>query len=521
MNLDFAFRDDRGRVVLAGWSYVTEPDLVIASGGAESRVEVIARFRRADLGSAPLGLLAVADDVPESEPDSGPRLTGQADIDLTPYLAAGDGRLIAQALDETVEALMRAIALGQVGSLSPTASAALLSRARATATSFPLESVRLAIGVDRALLAPGGLGVVIGWSLTDTATENPIVGLVLDGKGVFPLPIASGSLRRPDLEAYGRRYHVGGHDGFAAAFRTLPGEAGQGTSLVMMSADAGRSSGLSVRTFDMVTDDRVAEEVAACLDLMTAATSRATLLGALAAAPPSRAARPPALPAPGRAPIGEGTVIALVADTDAADLRDILRRVVPAYDWPVEVRIVGDATPPAAAAAIEAAAAELQDMPPRLEGTGPSGAARPNLTLGEALSAALLTDLTLPPGVTVVYGLASAMAQLGLPQAQPDRAEAVVWDPLAGLGDALQVRAGDLIAQPLVAAMPGAMFTAMLAGPRPRALTAVGVIGAALGTLLAADRLAVRRATTGAYWPGTRGSIAAARIDAAMVELDG
>lgn len=526
MNLDFAFRDGIGRLVLAGWSTRRGDTIPVTLdcgvGGERLPLRVLARFVRPDLGPDPLGLLAVVPGVPSDlGPDQKLALLGPDDrrtvIDPQ-MLESGDEPLIVTGLNETVEAVLRALGRGEIGPLSTAAAARLAERAQATAMPLPRETPRLAVAVDRAIVGPSGLGLVHGWALTDMPVSGtPLLGFVLDGETVAPLGIVPGSVARPDLAALSERYHVSGRDGMVAAFRLPATTASHQASLLFIAADTDVAPGMMIYKVETAVDLVVADAVATMLEKMATMEERAGLLDAIAGgdaghkgARRTGPAMPDApLPAGEACAVGAGTLLLVAADCGPEELRDIVRLRLPDLTLPIEVRLVGEGVVPSIGRTIEAIAIEAG---PALHGP---------VIAGELIGREGLARLTVPSGIEVVYGSAAALFQLGLPAAAPDLATALFHDPLAILSPPdTDPGAGVLARHPFTLRLPGTLFAAALAAAPRSALSADGLIAAAMRPLQAADRLRVSSAGSPVFWPGMRGAVAMAAIDLALVERE-
>ncbi|AXC49588.1 hypothetical protein DRW48_07690 [Paracoccus suum] len=493
MNLDFGFLDDAGRLVLAGWDAEAGPlNLQVEDAeGKRQPVTVLARFARGDLGTeAALGILAVAS--PGSMPAA--LLAGDTRTVLdAEAIADGANALISACLDETFAALLRAIAMGQIGPLPADAVARLVDRTRATAAPLPAHYTRIAAAADKAMVAPGGHGFVLGWVLTDDAADAPLVGLVGDGTSLVPVAINTGSIERADLAGYGERYSLTGADGYQAVFR-LPSANNRPAQLILLPRDGAHGFGLMTTPLVRAPGTVVTASLAAGLRGLPRDAARA-LLARLAPRPGRELA-----PLPQVTDTRAGSALLLIPDTEPRELRDIPRWLLPHLPPPVTVVPLSDALPAAAAAALRAALAE----------------GRGDGTLTPPCAAADLPDLHLPPGTEVAAGSAAALFQLGLPPAAPNMAAALVHNPLGALSAETELRAADLAGLPFTLRLSSDLLGPALAALPRGLLSAEGSLAIAATSLAAAGRLEIATAATTEFWPGRYSGIAAARIDAAL-----
>lgn len=495
MNLDFSFQDGTGRTVLAGWDADPGPLLLQVEDADGNRlpVTVLPRFARADLGTEDaLAVLAVAP--PGAMPVALLDAAGNRTALDPEAMAQGAAALIAAGLDETFAALLRAIAMSQIGPIRPEAVARLMDRTRATATPLPAHHARIAAAADKTMLAPGGLGFVTGWVLTDDGAEAPLVGLVSDGTSVAPVAINTGTLSRGDLAGYRDRYALTGVDGFQAVFRLAASGGTRPVQLLLLPRRASHGFGLMTVPLDRAAGAAVTAAISTALRGLPHEAARALITTLALESGPAMA------PLPASTPTDAGSALLLIPDTEPGELRDILRWLLPHLAPPVLVIPLADTLPGTATAALQAAVAE-------------DGG---DVRLAPPCPVADMPALTLPAGAEVIAGSAAALFQLGPPQSVPDTAAARVYDPLGALEPASGLRAAALGDLPFTLRLPADLLTPALAALPRGLLSAEGSLAAAMAALDDAGRLGIEHAQTGAFWPGPQSGVAAARLDAVL-----
>lgn len=420
LHIDFCFSAPGGLVIAAGWSPHPRPELVIHAGAASVPPARMMRFPRRDLRSLePLGYLALFDlsDHPDALDDPSEDVflaLGTEYSRIDGGRLASDGRsLVEIGVDESFYALLRLFASGAAPLPDANLSRRIIGRIQA-ASALPHEAETHAMGVDRALLAPGGQGVASGWFLPTAATQGDLTALAFDDSQLARVTLAQAATLRTDLEAYSARYAYSGRDGWLAAFRMQTPVSGSARMLVMIPGQMTGSGVLHSLTRSpargvarALTEARLAMADLGRADALHRATLR-PLADGFDTAPP----------APETPDAGAPLLLVLDHDLGAPDLRDVLGRVSRATGRAIDLHLLAEALTPDLRDATDGAAREAA-LPIRLSGCAPQP---PEAPAGPAL---------------MLFGRSSVLFHLAgrLPGADDAVTGATVLalDPLAGL----------------------------------------------------------------------------------------
>ncbi|MRX51393.1 hypothetical protein GI374_13265 [Paracoccus sp. S-4012] len=514
MNIDFAFVDARGALCLAGWSerLELEPRLALADGAGIDVLHVT-RFRRRDLSSEALLGFVIAwprrtlGRMGEDASLSIAPVPGDEPVIVASHrLHEDEARLVASGVDEIFSAYLRTIALRRLAPPARAVGEAAIARVQSELRTFPAETPAMAVNLERLMVAPSGVGMGIGWCLSARRVDQPLLGLVSAGRLLRPVHLVPESLPREDLAGYRERYRYTGRDGFFCAFR-VPASHDPEARLIIL-GNAGPTGLVFGRSAEVVSDADAADALGTLRGMLRDPDDEADLMAALA---PRMAARPSDLEAAAAADAAAGTgdtLLLLAADVAPWELRDTLRRVAAAVDGPIDVVPVGHLDA-AARQALSAAANEAGER----------------LAVGIAIDTATLSEIAPAAGTPVIWGRASAILQLGLPERRPGRGTVLAHDPVGGLGAEPEAPSWARLRGPAsVATVSGALFAAALAASPTGLLTPDGVIDAALRVLEHGGRLDVARSAVVTFYPGLAdgggsGGHAPAALDAEMLDL--
>lgn len=521
MRIDFGFFDGRDSLCVAGWSDRGELEPALIADGRRVPALHVMRFRRRDLRTdEPLGLLVVFPR--RTVPDEADELVIEPAPGIEPVrlprsaTERGEETLIASGVDEVFTAWLKAVALRRISHPGREVSAAALERVQSAIRAMPAETPSLAVNLERLVIAPSGIGVGTGWCLTDSTAEQPLLALIWGGRSLRPVHLAAHSLPRPDLAGYRDRYRYTGSDGFFCAFR-MPVSPDPEARLIVL-GNVGNAPLVFGCAAEAVTDLTAAEMVGALRGILAGAEQDARLLGALVprAAPAMAADLDAAAARDAEALGGEAEpecMLLLSADVGAVELRDALRAVAGAIPGTLDVLPLGNVD----AAGRTALAAGANEAGPRV-------------SIFRTLDTSDLADLAPAAGTRVLFGRASALLQLGIPDPVAGRAVVVAHDPVGRLHDSEDGPATwqELRSAPAVATLHGALLAEALRVAPRGLLTPDGVIDAVLRTLEAAGRLAVVRSPVVTFYPGMSGTAAQAlagtahspaTLDAEMLDL--
>lgn len=487
MHIDFCLADRGGGCLVAGWS--PNPDLKLSLMVGARRVAPIAvnRFPRRDLGTRQdHGVMAAfrlrevsffGDDPPEIA------LIVDGEVrDLSAdRLQQDEARLITSGVDELFAAYLRALAAGLRRRPRRDVTRAILSRIQANLRALPAETPGMAVNLDRLLVSPSGLGVFMGWCLTDRAHPNPLTALVSGGRTLNPARIVPNSIRREDLAVYRDRYRYTGTDGFCGAFR-LPTTPDRDGRMVLLS-NVPHSDFVFGREAESVSD----EEAAVALSELRASLADPRAAEALTAAAAPRLSQD-AFEAPRPDDLdGADVTFALEVDVGPIELRDVLRLLHVALGRSYAVHLLGrqggELTRPIAAAAAEA---------------------RGDIVVGEPLTSSQLLGHDFG-AVWVVYGRASTFFQMPLPSLDDaGRARVTYHDPLGSLPGSPD-RAGwpGRANPPFLLAVPAPLLAAGFKAIPRGFMSPDGVMRAVIDLLHEHGLVAAEAAGGPTWFPGT------------------
>ena len=130
------------------------------------------------------------------------------------------------------------------------------------------------------------------------------------------------------------------------------------------------------------------------------------------------------------------------------------------------------------------------------------------VVISPAMDAGVLPDIAIGAGTNVIWGRASALIQIGIPQPAADRGIVLVHDPVGAIDTnaAPPVEWDEVRGAPTVASIPGALFSAALRAAPRGMLTGDGVMAAVLRVLSRAGLLEVQRSPLITFYPGSAGS---------------